>query len=1073
MKENSKDNIYPRFISNKPCGIDKFEGKSQERLTNAIANHIASTDERDSQKPSRIIGLEGGWGVGKSNVIKQIKQHVSIKDKYYLFEYDAWGHQEDLQRRSFLEILTAELIENEILTGITEINIKGGETKTVSWNEKLKYLLARKAETSTEKRPKLSLGIIAFIIATIFTSIAASVADTIKTDYFTLSIILPFVPFFIAAIVLWFILRKQSKKNIFNEIFSIYSGKVESEVTYETISEEEPTVVEFKKWMQDISKHLGATSRKIIIVYDNMDRLPAEKVKELWSSIHTFFSEDGFDNVWAIIPFDETHLSCAFGESDNKKQLTKYFISKTFPVVYHVTPPIITDFKKIFNILFEEAFADTAIDQQEDINRIFRLENPAATVREMIEFINQLVALKNIWSNELDILHISIFVLKKEALFSNPVIAEQILSGDYLGQYIPNIISNGEPLQKSISALAYGISLDIAEQIPMSSYIDDCFNSEVNADINKYANSNNFIHILSDKIKNIDYAQINNVIQSLSQLDNAIFEENDKKTITLLWNNLAQRKMRITLAKQEFDKSFKPLLLNVDYNHKNYLVKYLSKQIQLFKEFKSENYYKALKELEDFLKSHKIEVNAIDCLVDLEKEPEVFVDYVLCAKNSYLLYKMKTDPEALSLYLSDRVTDKYSVLEALEYISSDGNYKFDNIKTKIEEVIQDQQLFKDGNFKPLLEAYKILSDEKPLDVQLNPTQRQAIWNTLAAKPETPEYLEILAIQIVNGTNTGGNCSDIQIKYLAETLDYYANYGELLINNLSWNIPILNQVLKFMTENRLGHTLTLEDVLPKFIEIKNKLGVQESILLEQLNDWEEHKDAITKENIYSIFQNIPQFFQFSKATKNILTDYLNSTIIEALSGISIETLYQQKQQPNYFWNVVVQNLIDTDFLKSLPDNLTEFGKKLLDDIAAGRQAIPNQTDLLQKIIDKLDKRKTKETITHIKNQICNNITGYSIDANKFLFMHEWLVIQGDLSSRAGDVCQYILTPVANNENCLKVIIQNADFYANIINSADAQADTLKNGIKSKLTKSTDEDLISFAKTINIDDEKQEK
>ena len=28
---------YPRFIQNKPCGIDKFDGGSQERLAKTIA----------------------------------------------------------------------------------------------------------------------------------------------------------------------------------------------------------------------------------------------------------------------------------------------------------------------------------------------------------------------------------------------------------------------------------------------------------------------------------------------------------------------------------------------------------------------------------------------------------------------------------------------------------------------------------------------------------------------------------------------------------------------------------------------------------------------------------------------------------------------------------------------------------------------------------------------------------------------------------------------------------------------------------------------------------------------------
>lgn len=39
------------------------------------------------------------------------------------------------------------------------------------------------------------------------------------------------------------------------------------------------------------------------------------------------FADSGFENVWAVIPFDETHLTCAFGDETDEqtKQLTKYF----------------------------------------------------------------------------------------------------------------------------------------------------------------------------------------------------------------------------------------------------------------------------------------------------------------------------------------------------------------------------------------------------------------------------------------------------------------------------------------------------------------------------------------------------------------------------------------------------------------------------------------------------------------------------------------------------------------------------------------------------------------------------
>ena len=48
MKKENESKNYPRFITNKPCGVDKFEGKSQEKLTNAIVSHIVYIDDADN-----------------------------------------------------------------------------------------------------------------------------------------------------------------------------------------------------------------------------------------------------------------------------------------------------------------------------------------------------------------------------------------------------------------------------------------------------------------------------------------------------------------------------------------------------------------------------------------------------------------------------------------------------------------------------------------------------------------------------------------------------------------------------------------------------------------------------------------------------------------------------------------------------------------------------------------------------------------------------------------------------------------------------------------------------------------
>lgn len=653
---------YPRFIQNKPCGIDKFDGGSQERLAKTIARHFCQNDSLDEECTlPRIIGIEGIWGSGKSNVVKMLERELS--DDYYFFEYDAWGHQEDLQRRSILELLTSKLIDDGILSGNATIKVKGGGTKTVSWSEKLKYLLARKTETVTEKYPLISNGMVAaFLVAVltpIFTFIAYAVKPTPTTWWFSLlSIIIAALPVLIALCV-WKWAYSKDHKYGWSYMLAIYQDKVEKDVCYETLSEDEPTVYEFKTWMQDISDFIKEKGqRKLVLVFDNMDRLPAEKVKELWSSIHTFFADSGFENVWAVIPFDETHLACAFGDETDEqtKQLTKYFINKTFPIVYRVAPPVITDYRSIFNKLFVEAFGETENEAKETINRIFRLVNPNANVREIISYINEMVALKQEWCNEILMINIALFCLKKTDILANPV--EQILSGDYLNG-IQTIINNDLQTQREIAALVYGVDVEDARQIPLKKYIEGCINGEEDHDINQYAETNKqFDTVLEEVIQCMDNALIDKIIHCLHKLTRK------SDVILRVWQRIAQLKLKESIEKQVFPVEYQELLLHLDTESQNHVIAQLYKKIVRFNDFNGGDYFKTLDAIDRFIAQNKLACDFTSLIEAKTVKPNTFIDYIQAANatdaayrdnattKAYKYYQVATNSEALDNYLA-------------------------------------------------------------------------------------------------------------------------------------------------------------------------------------------------------------------------------------------------------------------------------------------------------------------------------------------------------------------------------------------------------------------------------------
>ena len=102
----------------------------------------------------------------------------------------------------------------------------------------------------------------------------------------------------------------------------------------------------------------------------------------------------------------------------------------------------------------------------------------------------------------------------------------------------------------------------------------------------------------------------------------------------------------------------------------------------------------------------------------------------------------------------------------------------------------------------------------------------------------------------------------------------------------------------------------------------------------------------------------------------MTEHINKTAIDALEAIDENIVYSQLSQSNQYWYQVIDNLIDTDFCKSLPDNLFNVGIRCLNEIAS-QDIIPADNDIKARIINKLDKRQTGSTIEEIRNSFATH------------------------------------------------------------------------------------------------------
>ncbi|MBT6837948.1 MAG: NTPase [Bacteroidetes bacterium] len=807
-----KNQENPRFIQNTPHGVDKYEGKSAERVADAIKSHIEEYNDKDNL--AKIIGLDGEWGSGKSNIIRILTSKLG--DNYYLFEYDAWGNQEDLQRRSFLEQLTKELIDERILEGETTISKRDGGEETVLWNEKLKYLLAQKKETVSEKYPRISNGMAAAGAVAILTPIFVFIAYSIKPEqtqwWWTLiSVFISMIPVLVSLVVWRRACKKDKRYNDLGYLLAIYNDKIENDVNYETISEDEPSVTEFKSWMNDISIFIEAKKiNKLIVVFDNMDRLPADKVKELWSSIHTFFSENGYKNIWVIIPFDKAHLANAFGEETNGEQpvLTCHFINKTFPVIYRVAPPIVTDWKKTFNEFFEEAFGEKENEEKLTILRVFGICKEHITPREIIAFINEIVSLKRTWLDEIPLLFISVFALKKDIILKAPVLT--ILSGSYLDK-IESIVPNNEELQKHISALTFGINVKLAEQIPLKQYLQKTLKGEPNYDINKYTDNKHFVSILDDELKDIDPALTEKAILSLSKL-----EPEKELKIKPQWNELVKLQLKNEISSLIFSDSHKALLLNADNSYKIKFSKYLYNGYLKQKEFNGASFFSAMEAFENFVKTNNLKISFADFIVSKNVLPEIFIDYVSQSKSRFSDFKIICDNKNLNDFLIGLLEEGLPNMDFIKYLIKDETYNFTILQEKIESMISGNKLTV-TNFPELIKTYKLISKSKPLPTQLTTTQVQTLISGIKDESKA-SYYDLVAMGLVNQQINTAYSEGLD-EEVSKVIEYYMSYGKLLILSKDWGSDLLRRAVKAMTIKSVGTEMQIIEVLP-FIFVEN-------------------------------------------------------------------------------------------------------------------------------------------------------------------------------------------------------------------------------------------------------------
>ena len=1027
--------MSPKYIDLTPPGEDFLDAQPQARIACRVCRLI---EQRAS--PTNLIGLDGEWGAGKSNVIGIIERN--LHESHHVFLYDAWGHQEDLQRRAFLEELTDSLCSSKTIDA-------------EKWNDKLKDLLARRRETTTRTTPRLSVGVVATAILAALTPILTSVSE-VTTDVPILRLTISLLPLLVGVVMWGFGSRRAGHLLRPSEVYQLYREHDSRTDTSIRISEHQPSVREFQSWMRDLSQDL--TGRQLIIVFDNMDRLPHAKVQELWSSIHTFFAAESFPGVFVVVPFDSQRLAIALECKDPDEVL-----SKTFSVVFRVAPPVLTDWHQFFRSKFREAFGDDTTDVVASVMRIFDRLSQAITPRRVIAFINDLVSIQLTADDDVELPYMAVFALTSDRIMADPV--EQILSLEFLGPLETQFRSDPK-IQDQIASLAYHVPVSVASQVTLSRAVGAMLSEGNLAALNQLARHAHFAEVLEETIDD-DGVDLENAVAVL----NAFGEHPSSQELSRLkrmWTTLGLVALRTAIKSQHFTPTHEQMLTNTRSRVRMSLLRHIVESIRDSKDFDGGHYYRSLASLTRFAAEQNMEADVKDLLGEVSMQPDALVQYLQAATDDHRPLMPVFDGNAVDEYVVAHVPDQLDGLNVLsvlrEYDHDTKPWKEALKKAIASGAINAQNIGPFYRFNRSIELHDVtpLSDEEVASLMD------------AVGSEDDGYFDLVAMRIARldqfpGTQRTEEVLSVTdsefVEAVAGRLEYFTDFGDMVLGFLSWPTQLVQSVLQSLTLSpRHSSRMNIESVLPHFDDICELLQVQPSALLSRLSGWVGFaREKVSADNIAHVISQ-PGFFDAAAQSDTDLADFLITTMATHLTTLPLDTWREiLSDDTSYYFRVVVC-LLKAKRLKALPDDGIAAYKEVLINVASDTIGLLADGVGWDVIYNRVNKNKLKATIKDIRDLFIGSVP---IDCPRFCLFVDMMVDHGDLNSRSGDVARKILTPVATDTTCLQIISDRRRYFSKLVEAAGDDGYDFRDIVRRAInTAGEDDALIEFAEMIGV-------
>lgn len=825
IKQNIKKESY-KFIPNKPVGKDAFDNDPQEDIAKILKCKIINDDN------FKIIGIDGSWGVGKSNLVEILKRKET---GVHFFIYDVWGHQEDQQKVAILEELIDFLKSEKI------------HNKSEGWDPKLDTVLGQKEKNIIKRKRSQSLGVAISLIALLINPITNAFGREIETKFkfFIYSVPLLIV---LGFYIYYFFTADSEKGNRFviawNRLYSVYSEDDLTETIEKISTKRNPSVKDLRKWFKKIDDNL---IEKVVIVFDNFDRLPKKHIRSLWSFIHMFFSEENkreaYKNIKVILPFDREHLQGAFADldTDRKEEKSTFsddYINKTFDVVFRIPEPIMSDWKNFFREQWKKkALMGSDEEELEAVIHVFEFLNRRITPREINSLINEIITLK-LLNEKYKARYIAIYILKKKCILKNPL--KSISELKYL-KGLKSIYNNDE-FRKQITAIVYQVDVDTALEVVYTSKLRKALIKQQINEFNKICQEEFVNDIFFGVISGLENFEnpirtLNNLDKSKTKLENHQLKE--------AWKSIYYR-VRIDFEVDEMKLDDWQKILLKEALDNEYLKVLFSGFSDMLKEDNVQSFLNAIDSLPEKLNGEQVK----SYLPKKEVSPKVFLTILDSKGEDYKTYKVKSSRQKIDGYLKELDIDEILEIENTKILFNDfeelPGYKA-HLKDELVKYSKKDDVFKVNDL--IIKLKEADGKQAGLEEILSDNRIYNLYKKSKNEELSLQY-DLLAMRIARANKFNSNYTGAfqkvlnqkepkLIKKIKDRLFYYIKYDELLISARKFapKSELLKEVIKnLMNQETAQNKLNASRVLKSkyYKEIIKNLDIDKNIFLKALS-----------------------------------------------------------------------------------------------------------------------------------------------------------------------------------------------------------------------------------------------